>query len=78
MPALQPGLGRFPAWSPVWETHSAVRLLIHPAGRPYYRSWHARVAPAPPARLHGTSPVNLQRGSIPDFLTPAATAAEIR
>jgi Family of unknown function (DUF5937) len=64
------GTVRF-AWSPAWETHSAVRLLIHPAGRPYHRSWHARVA-ASAARADFTAlfAVNPQRGSIPDFLTP--------
>ena len=59
------------AWSPAWETHLAVRMLIHPEGRGYHRSWHAAVT-SQSARA-GFAPlfaVNPLQGSVPDFLTP--------
>jgi DNA-binding transcriptional ArsR family regulator len=59
------------AWSPAWETHSAVRMLIHPDGLPYHKSWHATVAmQAARLDLAPLFAVNPQRGSVPDFLTP--------
>jgi DNA-binding transcriptional ArsR family regulator len=64
------GTVRF-AWSPAWETVSAVRMFIDPRGRPYHESWHAAMA-GEAARLH-LAPlfaVNPLRGSVPDFLTP--------
>jgi DNA-binding transcriptional ArsR family regulator len=59
------------AWSPAWETLSAVRMFIDPGGRPYHQTWHAAMA-GEAARLH-LAPlfaVNPRRGSVPDFLTP--------
>src|SRR5258708_26404065 len=59
------------AWSPAWETLSAVRMFIDPRGRPYHQTWHAAMA-GEAARLH-LAPlfaVNPRRGSVPDFLTP--------
>ncbi|HEY7143842.1 MAG TPA: DUF5937 family protein [Streptosporangiaceae bacterium] len=59
------------AWSPAWETHLAVRMLIHPEGRPYHRSWHAAVlARAARLDLGALFAVNPDRGVIPDFLAP--------
>jgi hypothetical protein len=59
------------AWSPVWETHLAVRLLVIDEGRQYHRSWQARVArQAAGIDLSGLFAVNPPSGPVPDFLTP--------
>lgn len=59
------------AWSPVWETHLAVRLLVIGEGRSYHRSWQARVArQAAGIDLSGLFAVNPPSGAVPDFLTP--------
>jgi DNA-binding transcriptional ArsR family regulator len=64
------GTVRF-AWSPAWETLSAVRMFIDPRGRPYHESWHASMAgEAARLRLGPLFAVNPLRGSVPDFLTP--------
>jgi DNA-binding transcriptional ArsR family regulator len=59
------------AWSPVWETHMAVRTLVDPGARPYHEAWHAAVA-GEVARLDldPLLAVNPRTGYIPDFLTP--------
>jgi hypothetical protein len=64
------GTVRF-AWSPAWETHLAVRMLIHDEGRAYHRSWHA-VAARQAARMElgALFAVNPGRGAVPDFVTP--------
>lgn len=59
------------AWSPVWETHLAVRLLVIGEGRWYHRSWQARVArQVAGIDLSGLFAVNPPSGAVPDFLTP--------
>ena len=59
------------AWSPVWETLHAVRMLIDPRGRPYHQSWHAATADAAAGlQLTPLFAVNPVHGSVPDFLTP--------
>jgi Family of unknown function (DUF5937) len=58
-------------WSPAWETHLAVRMLIHPLGRGYHQSWHAAVtSQASRIDLAALFAVNPQQGSVPDFVTP--------
>ena len=64
------GTVRF-AWSPAWETHLAVRTLIHEEGRAYHRSWHAMVTrEAARMDLGALFAVNPGHGTVPDFVTP--------
>lgn len=73
------------AISPLWETHSAVRVLARPAKQGYHLPWMRRIADA--ARGVDLAPLQLLmplRGHSPDFLYPpplgpaAAIEDEIR
>ncbi|MEU4077459.1 transcriptional regulator [Streptomyces venezuelae] len=59
------------AISPLWETHSAVRVLARPAKQGYHLPWVRRIAAA--ARGLDLAPLQLlmpARGHNPDFLYP--------
>ncbi|GGU71008.1 ArsR family transcriptional regulator [Streptomyces litmocidini] len=59
------------AISPLWETHSAVRVLARPAKQGYHLPWMRRIAGA--ARELDLGPLQLLmplRGHSPDFLYP--------
>ncbi|SEC46888.1 DUF5937 family protein [Streptomyces sp. TLI_105] len=59
------------AISPLWETHSAVRVLARPAKQGYHLPWMRRIAGA--ARELDLGPLHLLmplRGHSPDFLYP--------
>ncbi|MEV4424533.1 DUF5937 family protein [Streptomyces sp. R-07] len=59
------------AISPLWETHSAVRVLARPAKQGYHLPWMRRIAGA--ARELDLRPLQLLmplRGHSPDFLYP--------
>ncbi|MFF0472867.1 DUF5937 family protein [Streptomyces sp. NPDC004284] len=59
------------AISPLWETHSAVRVLARPAKQGYHLPWMRRIADA--ARELDLGPLQLLmplRGHNPDFLYP--------
>ncbi|MGW4850277.1 DUF5937 family protein [Streptomyces sp. NPDC004288] len=70
------------AISPLWETHSAVRVLARPSKQGYHLPWMRRIADA--AREVDLAPLQLLmplRGHSPDFLYPpplgpAATVEE--
>ncbi|MFC9593343.1 DUF5937 family protein [Streptomyces sp. NPDC056944] len=59
------------AISPLWETHSAVRVLARPSKQGYHLPWMRRIADA--ARAVDLAPLQLLmplRGHSPDFLYP--------
>jgi DNA-binding transcriptional ArsR family regulator len=67
------------AYSPVWETHAAVRTFADQRARSYHEPWH-RLVHERAARLD-LSPllaVLPLRGSVPDFLTPPPQTAQPR
>jgi len=59
------------AWSPLWETQSAVRTLVDESGRSRHEAWH-RLVRDRAARLDLAPLLAIQplQGFVPDFISP--------